>query len=187
MGPATEQLTPLSSLAGLLQAFSDADEIIFEARGEFPSERIAELCRTARALAHRVHAHYGPRQAAEIARAYGVEVLHERWQTGAGRICYLGECTRQPPCIRVNLTALDRLVELGHNEWGEWAQAQRKWFTAEHLAEVVIAHELYHFLSHHASARAAELAAHAFVRALLTLPFSPLLYETVLQNSAHWQ
>ncbi len=183
MGSATEKLTPLGTL---LQAFGDADEILFEQRGEFVSERIAELCRAARALAHRLHAHYGTRQPAEIAQAYGVAILRERWHTGTGR-SYLGECTRQPPCIRVNLAALERLVELGHHEWGEWGGEQREWFSAERLAEVVIAHELYHFLSHHTATRAAELAAHVFARALLALPFSPLLYETVLQNPAHWQ
>ncbi len=181
MGSATEQLT---TLAQLLQAFGDADEMLFEQRGEFSSARIAELCRTARALAHRLHAHYGTRQAAEIAQAYGVAIVRERWHTGAGRISYLGECTRQPPCIRVNLAALERLVELGQSEWGG---EQREWFSTERLAEVVIAHELYHFLSHHAVARAAELAAHVFARDLLALPFSPLLFETVLQNPARWQ
>lgn len=174
-------------VAKLFEAFSDADEILFEARGEFVSERIAELCRAARTLAQRVQAHYRTRQPAEIARAFGVEIVRERWETAAGRICYLGECTRQPPQIRLNLAALDRLIELGKSEWGEAADAQRVWFSADRVAEVVIAHELYHLLSRHALPRAAELAAHVFARDLLALPFSPLLYETVLQNPAHWQ
>ena len=66
-----------------------------------------------------------------------------------------------------------------------WTNAsEREFFTEAKIIEVVIAHELFHLVEQRPPSTLVELEAHAFARAFTPLPFSPLLYNTLLQHLA---
>jgi hypothetical protein len=170
-----------TSFADLLSFYSDTDESISEKLGhasDADAEAAAEQCRAARHLAARLRLHYRTRSAEEIARAYGVELLHEQWPLVCGRVVYLAESRLRPPQIKLNRQAAAKLAELGERVPGE----AQEWFGKARVTEVVIAHELYHVVAEQPSRPAVEVAAHAFARELTGLPFSPLLYEAMLRE-----
>ena len=110
----------------------------------------------ARALAQSLRAQHGAISARELAQRCDIEVVTDRWEVAAGRVLYLAECTRQPPRIVLNETALEQF-------------AARESADRVQLDELVIAHELGHLLlprpSIWASAQSVEAAAHAFAQA----------------------
>lgn len=168
-------------LSDLLRFYSDADEIIYKSQSDLDEQEIAALCREARRLATRLHEHHGAQGAAAIAQRYGIEVVRDAWEVAAGKLIYLAECTAQPPQIRLNTEVIEALATL----MARWAgESERCWFSAEVLAEVATAHELFHLLETHAAPATAELSAHCFARAFTALPFSPLLYQVLLQRLA---
>lgn len=170
-----------TSLAELLRFYGDADEIVYKNHCELDEQEIAALCRDARRLAARLHAHHGAQAAAAVAQSYGIVVVRDAWQVAEGKLVYLAECTRQPPQIRLNTEVISALAEL----LAQWAaESERRWFTEKMLVEVATAHELFHLLEPHAARAAAELAAHCFARAFTALPFSPLLYHVLLARLA---
>lgn len=166
-----------TSLAALLRFYSDADEIVYKNHCELDEQEIAALCRAARCLAARLHAHYGAQRAAVIAQSYGISVVRDAWQVAEGKRVYLAECTLHPPQISLNIETITALAKL----MAQWAtERERRWFTEETLVEVATAHELFHLLEPHAARATVELAAHCFTRAFTALPFSPLLYHVLL-------
>lgn len=170
-----------TSLTELLRRYADADEILYKSHCEWEEPVIAELCRNVRRSAQHIRAQWGERTPAALAEAYGIAVVHDRWQVADGKVIYLAECTQRPAQIRLNLTAIDALANL----MPHWAEEQmRCWFTSDCLADVAIAHELYHLFERRPVTQREELAAHAFARALTALPFSPLLYQVLLQRLA---
>lgn len=173
-----------TSLAELLRFYSDADEIVYKTHCELGEQEIAALCREARRLAARLHEHHGLQDAAAIAQSYGIAVVRDAWQVADGKLIYLAECTLQPPQIRLNTEAIEALAAL----MARWAgEGERRWFTEEMLAEAATAHELFHLLEAHAAPATVELSAHCFARAFTALPFSPLLYDVLLQRLAQGQ
>jgi hypothetical protein len=171
---ATQDFT---SLAELQRFYSDADEIVYKNHCELDEQAIAALCRDARRLAARLHAHHGTQDAGAIAQSYGIAVVRNAWQTAEGKLVYLAECTLQPPQISLNIETIAALAEL----MAQWApESEQRWFSEKMLAEVATAHELFHLLEPHAARATVELAAHCFARAFTALPFSPLLYHVLL-------
>jgi hypothetical protein len=170
-----------TSLAELLRFYSDADEIVFKSHCELEEQTIADLCREARRLAHRLRLRHGVRPAAEIARLYGVEVVREERLAAAGQMAALAERTLHPPRISLQAAAIRRLAKLLPRWVGE---SERVWFIEPKISEAVTAHELYHIIQQHAPSPSVALAAHAFARAFAELPFSPLLYHVLAMRLA---
>jgi|GEM_PF-2059903 len=168
-------------LSELLRLYADVDEIVFTRHCGFDGPAIADLCRSARRLAHSLRSHYQARSAAEVARIYGIEIVHESWQVAEDRVLYLAECTLRPPKISLNAGAIGLLAERMHDLTEE---GEKVWFTEAKITEVALAHELYHIIEQRSSRRAAELAAHAFAREFAGLLFSPLLYGVLLARVA---
>jgi hypothetical protein len=174
-----------TSLAELLRLYGDADEIVFKSHCRLDVTEIAEICREARLLAHRLRLRHPAGRAEEIAASLGCRIRHEAWQMADGRMIYLAEGSFPPKAeeatIRVNTDAVTSLSEL---MW-QWAdEAERGWFTEAMISEVAVAHELFHIIERRPSSPLAEVAAHAFARALTQLPFSPLLYQALLARLA---
>lgn len=174
-----------TSLAELLRLYGDADEIVFKSHCRVDVAEIAEICREARLLAHRLRLRHLSASAAEIAASLGCRVLHEAWQAPEGKMIYLAECSLPPKAneatIRVNSDAVTSLSEL-MRQWAD--EAEREWFAETKIAEVAVAHELFHIIERRPSSPLAEMEAHAFARALTRLPFSPLLYQALLARLA---
>jgi hypothetical protein len=168
-------------LTELLQLYSDADEIVFKHHCQLDEQTLANLCREARHLAHHLRLRHANRRVAEVARALGIEIVHEEWEVAEGQIIYLAECSWHPPRISLNAAAIGRLAEFIPHWGGAAAQA---WFTRAQVSEVAIAHELYHLVQQNSPRQLTELAAHAFARAFTDLPFSSLLYGVLLTRFA---
>lgn len=115
----------------------------------------------------------------QLAAACGIPITYETLPLAFGRVIYLAEASLQPPHITVNQTAIAKLAEASVQA----PAAHRDWFTAAAIAEVAIAHELYHILAARPSSQTAECAAHEFAQALTGLPFSPRVYEAILQRT----
>jgi len=163
-------------LTELLRLYSDADEIIFKNHGVLDKHTVADLCRDARHLARYLRLHHPRRSAGEIAQILAIQVSRDEWQVAEGRVVYLAECRLRPPQISLNTSAISKLA----NRLRHWAgEGEQVWFTEAQITEAAIAHELYHVLEQRPSRSATELAAHAFARELIGLPFSPLLYSAL--------
>ena len=117
--------------------------------------------------------------ARRLAAACGIPIIYETLPLAFGRVIYLAEASLQPPRITVNQTAIAKLAEAAVQA----PAAHRDWFMPAAIAEVVIAHELYHILAARPSSQTAERAAHEFAQTLTGLPFSPRVYEAVLQRT----
>ncbi|HQR32009.1 MAG TPA: hypothetical protein PLK30_04665 [Blastocatellia bacterium] len=179
-----------TSLAELLRFYGDADEIVFNSHTELSEAEIAEACHDGRWLANRLRLRNGSKPVEEIAASYGCRVVREPWQVAEGKMIFLGECLLRKNAdlpqegdmlIRVNSEATKSLAEL----MTHWAnEAERHWFSDAKISEVVIAHELFHLLEQKPHSTKLELAAHAFARAIIELPFSPLLYNALLLRLA---
>ncbi|MFN0108092.1 MAG: hypothetical protein ACKVZH_04495 [Blastocatellia bacterium] len=170
-----------TSLTDLLHVYCDADEIVFSSHFDIGEAEIAETCHDGRWLANRLRLRYGAKTIEEIVAGYGCRIVREAWQVAEGKLIFLGECqlhsTEGGAIIRVNTDAVTSLAEL----MAQWANdAERPWFTETKISEVVIAHELFHLIQQRQTSTAVELAAHAFSRAMIELPFSPLLYNALL-------
>jgi hypothetical protein len=174
-----------TSLTELLRFYSDADEIVFKSHCRLDGAEIAEACHEARRLAHKLRLHHDERNAEEIAARLGCRILREGWQTGEGKIVYLAECSFPPKSneatIRLNTDAIASMAGL----MAQWAgEAEQEWFAEARISQVAVAHELFHIIERRPSSPVAEIEAHAFARALTRLPFSPLLYQTLLARLA---
>lgn len=178
-----------TSLTELLRFYSDADEIVFKNHCSLHEADIAEACHNGRWVANRLRLRNGAKSVEEIATGYGCRVVREAWQVADGKVVFLGECLLHHKdggaVIRVNSDAIQSLANL----MAQWADdAQHRWFSEEKIAEVVIAHELFHLLDQHSDTKTiltlVELAAHAFARTMVELPFSPLLYNALLNRLA---
>lgn len=171
---ATQNFTVLSDL---MRLFSDADEIVYRSFCDLEPDEIAMLCRDARRLASHVRLRNPGRKMADIVRDYGVSVRREEWETAG--ILFFAECEMSPPLIRLNtgtISALAGLMRL-------WApESDLHWFSDETISEVATAHELSHILDPARPSKTRELHAHAFAREATGLPFSPLLYDDLLQR-----
>lgn len=169
-----------TSLSELLRLYGDADEIVFKSHSELSEAEIAEACREGRWLANRLRLRNGSKTVEEIAAGYGCQILRDAWQVAEGKIVFLGECVLRQETgamIRVNIDAVKTLAEL----MAQWAdESERQWFVEAKIAEVVIAHELFHLIEQRQASTTVELAAHAFARTMTELPFSPLLYNALL-------
>lgn len=174
-----------TSLTDLFRLYGDADEIVFKSHSELGEAEIAEACHEGRWLANRLRLRNGSKSAEEIAASYGCKIVREAWQVAEGKIVFLGECLLHNKdggaVIRVNTEATGALAEL-MSQWVD--EAERQWFTEAKITEVVIAHELFHLVEQRQYSMIAELAAHAFARAMTALPFSPLLYNALLVRLA---
>jgi hypothetical protein len=166
-----------TSLAELMRFYGDADEIVFKSHGDLDEQEIAGLCRDARRLVHQCRLRHGAKRAAEIARLYGIAVSRDDWQAAKEKRICLAEHRTHPPKISLNMDAIRSLAGLMRY----WAnENERVWFTEALVAEVAIANEFYHLIEPRTSSPSVELAAHAFARAYISLPFSPLLYHVLL-------
>jgi hypothetical protein len=170
---------PFTSFESLLRFFSDADEIVFQLCFKSDDEQIALLCREARHMAHHLHMHFGTRFAGDLARVYGVEMAYEQLQIAGEQAIYLARCNLRPPMINLNLDAIQALAEYGQNVAGK---NEKKWFANSQIAEVVTAQELYQIIRQNSSL-SAKMAAHCFARTFTGIPFSSLLYNTLLQQA----
>ena len=121
---------------------------------------------------------YGDITARALAARLGIHVTHAVWQVAAERLLWLAECTREPLQITLNDAALERLAR------AEVAASEQCWFTRAQIAEVIIAHELFHLLtpppSGWSSSTKQENQAHAFAQRWTGLPFHPTRYEQIL-------
>lgn len=178
-----------TSLTELLKFYGDADEIVFKSHCSLYEADIAEACHNGRWAANRLRLRNGSKGVEEIAAGYGCRVVREAWQVADGKVVFMGECLLNHKdggaVIRVNSDAIQSLANL----MAQWADdSERRWFSEEKIAEVVIAHELFHLLDQHSGTKAiltlVELAAHAFARTMVELPFSPLLYNALLNRLA---
>lgn len=174
-----------TSLAELLRLYGDADEIVFKSHCQLDESEIAEICRDARRLSHHVRLHHGTKSAEQIVASYGGQILRDAWQVAEGKIIYFAECSIHSKTgsaiIRVNTDAIKSLTGL----MAYWASdVELEFFTEAKVDQVVIAHELFHLIEQRSLTTSVELAAHAFARALTQLPFSPLLYNTLLARLA---
>ena len=173
------------SLTEMLRFYSDADEIIYSSQFPLEESEIAEACRHARRLAHRLQQHHGENSAEKIALGLGCAVQCEAWETADNKVIYLAECSLQTnthgATIRINTHAVKLLADFQRS----WTNAsEQEFFTEAKITEVVIAHELFHLVEQRTPSTRLELEAHAFARAFTLLPFSPLLYNTLLQQLA---
>lgn len=116
----------------------------------------------------------------QLAAACGIAIRYETLPRAFGRVSYLAEASLQPPRITVNTTALAQIAACAAQVPIGW----RPWLAVEALAEVVVAHELYHLLTQQASRPTVEDAAHEFAQQLTGLPFSPRVYEALLKQAA---
>lgn len=174
-----------TSLTEMLRFYSDADEIVFKSHCRLDESEIAEACHNARRLAHRLQVHHGEKSAEKIAISLGINVLREAWEIAENKVLYLGECFQQTKgggaAIRINTGATKLLADF-QKLWT--AESEQEFFTEAKISEVVIAHELFHLVEQRAPSTLVELEAHAFARAFAQLPFSPLLYNTLLHQLA---
>lgn len=173
------------SLTELLRFYSDADEIVFKNHCRLDESEIVEACHDARRLAHRIQSHHGEKSAEKIALSLGCAIRCEAWEVAGNNVIYLAECSLQTKtsgaAIRINTHATKLLADFLKS----WANEQeRKFFTDAKISEVVIAHELFHLVEQRPPSTLLELEAHAFARAFTQLPFSPLLYSTLLRQLA---
>jgi hypothetical protein len=120
-----------------------------------------------------------PSPARHLAEACGIPIKYETLPLAFGRVIYLAEASLQPPQITVNTTAIAALVKAA----AQMPTAHRNWFTESAIAEVIIAHELYHILAQLPSSQAAEVQAHEFARTFTGLPFSPRVFEAILKHT----
>ncbi len=174
-----------ASLTEMLRFYSDADEIVFKNHCRLDESEIAEACRHARRLAHRLQVHHGEKSAEKIALGLGCAIHCEAWEVADDKVIYLAECSLQTQAhgatIRINTRAAKLLAEFQQ----AWTNAsEREFFTEAKITEVAIAHELFHLVEQRPPSTLVELEAHAFARAFTPLPFSPLLYNTLLQHLA---
>jgi hypothetical protein len=153
--------------------YMQPDELVFRRHAAIDAAAIKALCCRARGTADRLYKCYRTRSAFKIARRLGVGVSRAGWVTAEGRIFYLGECTLFPPQISLNILGVRRLAKALCGVQCKGAG----WQSEECLEEVIVAHELYHIVEQRHSRPEAELAAHAFARELLAMPFSPLLFH----------
>jgi hypothetical protein len=153
--------------------YMQPDELVFRRHAAIDAVAIKALCCRARGTADRLSKCFRTRSASRIAEQLGIGVSREGWVTAEGRIFYLGECTLFPPQINLNILGVRRLAkalfDVQYNGSG--------WQSEECLQEVIVAHELHHIVEPRYSRLEAELAAHAFARELLAMPFSPLLFH----------
>jgi hypothetical protein len=174
-----------TSLTEMLRFYSDADEIVFKNHCRLDESEIAEACHNARRLAHRLQVHHGEKAAEKIAISLGSTVLREAWEVAENKVIYLGECSLQTKgsgaAIRINTNATKMLADF-QKLWT--TESDQEFFTETKISEVVIAHELFHLVEQRPPSTLVELEAHAFARAFTQLPFSPLLYNTLLQQLA---
>jgi hypothetical protein len=130
-------------------------------------------------LSDRLRRLHGDVSASELARIYGVEVLFDAWRAADGRLIYFAECRSKPPIIILNTMAIEQAAR---SVPGDISEDQRHWFCQSQIAEVIIAHELYHILTQQPSSHEIESSAHEFAQNLTGIPFSPLIYESVLKD-----
>ncbi len=136
--------------------------------------------RAARELARQLLIQYATQDATGIAQASGITIRRDEWIVASGQVIFLAECSWQPPEIILNQATLRMIAARVRTAPALISGQAEEWFTENRIAEVVIAHELYHLITQQPSAPSVETAAHAFAEELLHLPFSPKLYETLL-------
>src|SRR5882724_10929189 len=135
--------------------------------GELRSARANEAQKRGVELARRVAVEFGTRNPGAIAEMIGVRVSYGRWP-----MVTVGEFDSKNSTINVNLNALQNAK-----------QETDRWFSAEVLLDVIVAHELGHFFDFQTHSvgdldrTMTELVAHSFTQALLELPFSTDEYE----------
>jgi len=165
-------------LTQLMRDYGAADELIYARLAGASGSTSAAAGRAGRELARSVRARFQSSEVAEIAESYGIGMVCERWPLAFGSVIYLAEATLKPARIRLNQTAVEAVVRASGGQEGGW------WFGAKAVTETALAHELYHLLARRPSQLGVELAAHAFARELVGLPFSPLLYAALLVRSS---
>jgi hypothetical protein len=179
---ATQDLT---SLTELLRFYSDVDEIVFKNHCRLDESEIVEVCHRARRLAHRLQVHHSEKNAEKIAVSLGCTITREAWEVAENKIIYLAECSLQTKTcgatIKINAQATKLLADF-QKLWTK--ESEQEFFTEAKISEVAIAHELFHLIEQRPPSTLVELEAHAFARAFTRLPFSPLLYNTLLQRLA---
>jgi hypothetical protein len=121
-------------------------------------------------LASRFRQLHGDVTASELARIYGVGISRDAWRVADGRLVYFAECWLKPPKVVLNTEAIESVAR---------AVPGSRWFSESQIAEVVIAHELYHLLTRRSASPEIESSAHEFAQIFTGLPFSPLQYEAV--------
>lgn len=177
------------SLTELLRFYGDVDEIVFKSHGHpafhFDESEIAKVCHDARRLAHHLQVHHGEKNAEKIATSLGCTILREAWEVAENKVIYLAECSLRTKtsgaAIRINTHATKLLADF-QKLWT--TESEQEFFTEAKITEVVIAHELFHLVEQRPPSTLVELEAHAFARAFTQLPFSPLLYNALLQKLA---
>ncbi|MGE0127231.1 MAG: hypothetical protein AB7U82_03910 [Blastocatellales bacterium] len=137
----------------------------------------------ARELTRRLRLLHGGVSARELARILGVEISKASWRVAGGKIIYFAECSISPPKIVLNIDAIELAARSGAC-FGKW---ECLWFTPEQIAEVVIAHELYHILTRQSSSPEVESAAHEFARRYTGVPFSLSRYDAALKQAGKEQ
>lgn len=170
-----------TSLTELLRFYGDVDEIVFRSHCQLDESEIAETCRKARRLSHHLRLHHGAKSAEEVASCYGCAVTREAWPAGAGRVVSLADYCLPAAAgeggIRVNADVIGSLAKL----MAMWAaEGDREWFSEAKITEVAIAHQLFYLIEQDPPSISVELGAQAFSRAFTGVPFSPLLYRTLL-------
>jgi hypothetical protein len=179
-----ERAFQFNSFSDLLRFYSDADEIVFKSHCGCDEQTIADLCREGRRWARRLRVHAGE-SAEAVASLYGIAVERADWGRSDGRLVYFAQCTRRPPRVILNPATIARVAAFARRCAPAGARPS---LSEGKIAEVVTAHELFHLIAPPANwaddRPLTELMAHSFARAFTGLPFSPLLYETLLRRSA---
>jgi hypothetical protein len=122
---------------------------------------------------------HGDVSARELAQIFGIKISHDSWRVADGRLIYFAECSFDPPEIILNAEAIELVARAGSDCS---AEDERGWFAESQIAEVVVAHELYHILARQSSAPEVESAANEFARIFTGVLFSPARYEMVLRR-----
>ena len=165
-----------------IDSYWEPDEIIFRRLRQLNPAALDCWCSAARTLARSFSPSPQPKAASRITGRMGIKVREGKWSVADGRCLYLAECLFDPPVITINTMGICELKaafrELSCENLYEWT-------SEESITETVIAHELYHIATGRCSRPSAELAAHCFARALLDLPFSPLLHMEILRRRIH--
>ena len=168
----------LRAIDDLLGFYRQADESILPRLITLDDRVIEQVCVDARRLATSVSGH-SPRQ---LALRHGCQIIEESFSIAEGRLQLMGECSFAPgerPLMRINRAAIDQVSRWTIELVGT---SEAAWFGPACLAELTIAHELYHLLTGASSAPLTELGAHIFVRALTNWPFSPLILPALLRR-----
>ena len=165
---------PTNNLPPDLMEFTLDDASLYVRLG-YRKEEAEAVVGLSSILADRYRRFPGSHSVLALASSLGVRVEDDSWMTADDRILMLGECSWEPHLIRVNQRVVVMLSgkarSLGLNGM---------LFGPDSVRDSVIAHELYHIISRKPAGRLIELEAHSFARSLLSMEYSPLIYDRML-------